>query len=144
MAKGNTRPFVNMACICENALQDKDGVLSAIRVIDTVFAELPKDLPPNAEGVLEYWCVIILKAGDLVGSFEKLNIRLIGPSGDIRQLTEKPIPTAFSGGANGINVRIKLTLGIKKYGLAWIDVLWGEDVLTSVPLDVKPLAEAPK
>jgi hypothetical protein len=101
-------------------------------------------LPSGAEAVLDYWCVISLKAGDLVGSFEKLRIRMTLPGGDVRDVTDKPMATTFTGGANGVNVRVKLTLAIKKYGLAWIDVLWGDDLLTSVPLDVKPGAEAPK
>src|ERR1043166_1784430 len=40
----SARPLIALACFCERILQEKDGVMSAIRIVDTY--NIPP-LPPN-------------------------------------------------------------------------------------------------
>jgi hypothetical protein len=136
MAK-NTTPYVALACICERVLQDKDSVMSLIRVVDTYYLTIPADAPKDATPAFEVAAVISLKSGDLVGSFNKLQIVGNNPGGERKAMTEKPIPTIFNGGAHGVNVQLNLTVVVKKFGMFWFDVLWGDEVLTRIPLDVK-------
>ena len=131
----NTKPFVALACICEKALQEKDGVLSLIRVIDTV--NVRPGTPAGIKPAIEYVAVISLKSGDIFGSFDKLQIAMRAPNGKVKRISKHTIPTMFNGGAHGVNVQIKLTIVVEEFGLFWFDVVWGDEVLTSIPLDVK-------
>lgn len=143
MAK-NTKPYVALACICEKMLQDKDGVASLIRIVDTYSLNIPPDAPKDVVPAFEVICVVSLKSGDLVGSFNKLQIVSNASDGERKNMSEKPIPTVFNGGAHGLNVRLNLTVVVKKFGLFWFDVMWGDEILTRIPLDVKSVPQPAK
>jgi hypothetical protein len=140
----NTKPFVALACVCEKALQDADGVMSLIRVIDTFFTGLQPGAPAGAFPVINFVIVVSLKSGDLKGSFDKLEIVMENPTKERKKMSDKPVRTDFTGGANGINVQINSTVEVRTFGLYWFDVLWGGDVLTRIPVEIKRLAEHSK
>jgi hypothetical protein len=48
----NTKPLVAVATLCEQILEEKDGVVSVIRVVDTYHVEPPKDLPAGKVAVI--------------------------------------------------------------------------------------------
>ena len=67
MAKPDTGPHVQLAAICEKVLEDKDNVLSLIRVVDQVTQpamgdEVPEAMPP-------FWFVkaLFIRIGTLFG-----------------------------------------------------------------------------
>src|SRR5690242_5712494 len=62
-------PFLTASVFCESALEDKDGVLSAMRIVDNVTITLPHDAPadiPSAAKPIGHMqtCVIAFKRGD--------------------------------------------------------------------------------
>lgn len=140
MAK-NTKPFVQLACVCERAVEEKDGVLTLFRVIDTVFTGLKAEAPANALPTVEFDCVVSVKSGDLVGTYNELMLRATAPGGKSENMVPQPIRTVFTGGSNGINVKVHLVLQVKTFGIMWFDVLWGTEVLTRIPLDIKQLSQ---
>lgn len=60
------------------------------------------------------------------------------PKKERKIITEKSMPMMFTGGAQGANVQIHLTLAVKDFGMYWFDVMWGDEMLTRIPLDIKP------
>jgi hypothetical protein len=66
----NTKPLVAVATLCEQILEEKDGVVSVIRVVDTYHVEPPKDLPAGKVAVIALKLLLSLKSGDLTGSHE--------------------------------------------------------------------------
>jgi hypothetical protein len=66
-------PFVQMACFCEKVLNEQDGVLSIIRVIDRLIVSTsglgaPEQMPA---GQMNFPLVVILKSGFVKGSDEQ-------------------------------------------------------------------------
>ncbi len=65
-------PFLQMAVFCEKVLQERDGVLSAIRIVDRFMhslsgAEAPEIMPPIKT---EVSILIGLKSGSVRGKQE--------------------------------------------------------------------------
>ncbi len=70
----NTKPLVCVACVCEKVLYERDGVLSAIRIVDVLYVPAqnrPSDLSDVALSVpgVSLNILVSLKSGDLKGYF---------------------------------------------------------------------------
>ncbi|MBI5285287.1 MAG: hypothetical protein HY874_09360 [Chloroflexi bacterium] len=129
-------PFVQVAAFCDRVLEDKDGTLSLIRIIDQVHHQVmgpdaPRDMPPFQ---YELAGVVCLKPGDALGrmNFEIVmerpdGTRKMGGSGSIH----------FPGGANnGVNVPLRLNVMFEQEGLYWFDIVMEEQLLTRMPVMV--------
>lgn len=137
-------PFLQAAFFCERVLQEADGVVSAIRIVDqqTQFVagpEVPNEMPPV---VLSTTVLIALKAGDARGRYG-VRIAPEAPSG--QQLPALNVPVNFLGGSGeqGIHIVLPLQMQLVEEGLYWFDVLWVDDraeeselLLTRMPLRV--------
>jgi hypothetical protein len=130
-------PHLAAAIFCERVIEDKDGVLTAIRMVDriTVTATGPAPPPEMPPTVIDLTALISLKSGDARGRY---TIRLRGeaPSG-------QPLPTAdnpvhYEGDERGANLVIRMALQVDLEGLYWFDVLHvdhdNERLLTRMPL----------
>jgi hypothetical protein len=129
-------PYLAVAVICEKALQEQDGVLSIIRIIDRVTVagmgpDVPDEMPPTQ---LQFFVVVAMKSGAARGR-HTLRLRPEDPSG--HQLGALEVPIHFEGEERGANVVVQFTLAAELEGLYWIDVLFGDDdLLTRIPLRV--------
>jgi hypothetical protein len=133
----NTQPFVAAALICERVLQEKDGVLSAIRIVDT-FTIARDELPTKgAPRVLGLSVLVILKSGALRGQ-SHLSLTIRDPDGKRNDLQEWPV--LLNGDENAAQLVLNLALGAEKLGLYWVDVVWEGNVLSSIPFRLR---EAP-
>ena len=137
----NTKPFVAAACFCEQILQEPDGVLSAIRIVDTyVIPPLPAgvEVPPDAaRGVILVRGLISLKSGDVVGA-GKVGLVMHKTTGEAVTLSpEGGWPAVLQGGEHGFNVKLNFGLGVRNFGLIWFDVTWNGEVLTRIPLRLR-------
>src|SRR5207248_1361178 len=96
-------PFVATAVLCEKVLQEKDGVVSLIRLVDRTSVtatgtDAPDEMPPIP---LSYIAAISFKAGIARGKYV-LTVRPESPSGD--PLPEVTMPVLFEGDERGVNV----------------------------------------
>ncbi|MGE0273781.1 MAG: DNA methyltransferase [Vicinamibacterales bacterium] len=134
------RPLVAVACFCENVLEDKDGVLSAIRIVDTyTISPLPDgvELPNGLQGVIALTGLVSLKSGDFKGA-GWLSIVLHKTTGETSMIgPDEGWPLILNGGEHGANLRIQMPLGVKNFGLVWFDVLWDGELLTRIPLKLQ-------
>jgi hypothetical protein len=138
----NTKPFVAVACFCENLLEESDGVLSAIRIVDTYHVQVPPNLPENTLPVIEMKGLVSLKSGDLTGSYT-VGLVMENSLGQRTQLSpEGGWPVVFNGGEHGVTLKIRFPLGVKNLGLCWFDVLFGDEVLTRIPLRLRQAEES--
>lgn len=137
-------PYLQAALICEKVLQEQDGVLSVIRVVDrhtaTVLGpEVPADMPPVAVNAT---VLVILKQGDAIGRYA-IKLRPEAPSGQQLPTLEVPVQFVEGAGEQGVNIVIPMNLQLQEEGLYWFDVIWSdprggaeEGLLTRVPLRV--------
>ncbi len=129
-------PYIQAACFCDLVIQESSGVLSLIRVIDTltrrhVAPDAPESMPPF---VHTFWMVIMLKSGNAMGRHE---LRIVPelPSG----ATEQPlsIPVHLDGGHTGHNVVMQTSFQFALEGLYWFNVDFDGERLTRIPLLVR-------
>lgn len=129
-------PYIQVACFCDMAIEDKTGVLSLIRIIDTLThternPNPPEDMPPVPfEGTF----VLMLKSGLAVGRY---NLTIVPelPSGETRDPIS--LTVHFEGEEKGQNILTKLRFVFTQEGLYWFNIYLEEDKLTAVPFRVR-------
>ena len=123
-------PYVALACLCEKALQEKDGVYSLIRIVDIFYVPEPPD-PPDEEVAVAFYAVISLRVVELEGSFD-LALQVSRPDGTDDTMME-PEKVGLSGEQQNINVIVQIAIRRFQLGQYWLNVLWDGKVLTTVP-----------
>jgi hypothetical protein len=129
-------PHVAMGLICEKVLEEKDGVLTIVRVIDRLNIQVmgagaQSSIPAGVQYTLTL--VVSLKSGDARGR-NTLGIWPELPSGE--RLPRRDMAVHFEGEDRGINAVFQIGLPVAQEGLYWFDVLLGDQVLTRIPLRI--------
>ncbi len=130
------KPYIATACICENVLQEKDNVFSAIRIVDTLHAAIPdKATAAGMVGVIEVRALVTVKsAGHPAGEY-KMRMVLNYPSNKQKELPEFTVPFK-EGSLSGHSTSLRLAVEIKEFGDYFLDVLWEGEILTRIPFRV--------
>ena len=129
-------PYIQAACFCNMALEDKTGTLSLIRIIDNVVhtevgPSPPEEMPPVPfTGKL----VLMLKSGRAIGR-HTLKVEPELPSGE----TEGNIILTihFEGEEKGQNVVTDLRYIFKHEGLYWFNIYLDDEKMTAIPFRVR-------
>lgn len=129
-------PFLQVACLCNLVIEDKRGVLSLIRIIDTLEHRAVGPSPPEDMEPVTYpmKLVLMMKSGKARGRHE-LKIVPEMPSG----LTDSTAGMSihFEGEDKGNNVVTDLNYTFTQEGLYWFHVYLEDEHLTSIPFRVK-------
>jgi hypothetical protein len=125
-------PFVSIACVCQTPLQEGNGILSIIRVLDRipVVGTTPQMQPQPLQNLI---LVVVLRSG-ILRATHKVKIVPIGPG-------EKTLPASemsvlFEGDDRGPAIILPVSLVATEEGLYWFDVYLEEQLLTRIPLRV--------
>ncbi len=142
-AEAHTGPHLVTAVLCEKVLQEQDGVLSVIRIIDRVIQsaagpEVPDQMPPFISDNLTL--LVALRADQARGRFG-IKIRPEAPGGI--QLPPVENSVTLQPGSAGVNLIMPMAFPISEEGVYWFDVFLtqpaasaAERLLTRVPLEV--------
>jgi hypothetical protein len=132
-----TGPYLIAATLCERAIQEGDGVLSLIRVVDKVTQAVagptvPDKMPPIQVNLT---LVVVLKPGEARGRY-RLGVRPEAPSG--QRLPDAELPVSFAGAPDaGANLLLGINMIAEEEGLYWFDVLLDDQLLTRTPLRIE-------
>jgi hypothetical protein len=125
-------PYVALAVFCEKVLEEKDGVLTLVRVIDRTIIQRQ-----GSEGTLEdqavgipITLVIGLKAGSAKGSHD---VQVTVESPDGQSPAKMVFPVLFESEDRGANLIMRSTLVAQHEGVYWFDVSLGGRRLTRIP-----------
>lgn len=135
MTDDRPRPLLAAAFTCERILRETDGVLTAVRLVDTFTVRRPPKLPPNLAPIVQCWILIYFKSGDTRGRYA-VSLVMRSPSGQLSPIGD-PMPIDLKGGPQGVTLAIELTFGVKEMGLHWIDVLLDGERVTSMPITLQ-------
>lgn len=131
-----TGPYIQAATLCENVIEDKMGVLSLIRLIDTLThtaagPEPPAEMPPIPWRMK---LVLMLKAGSARGRHE-VKVVPEQPSGELLQ----PIVLTvhMEGEERGQNLIADVAFTFTMEGLYWFNVYFDDTLFTKMPFRVK-------
>jgi hypothetical protein len=135
MKDGIGGPFLQMAVFCEKVLQEKDGVMSAIRIVDRFIQVVP---PANVQGMippsrLDLSIVVAIKSGDVSRKAE-LKIIPRAPSGE--ELPGFSGQVLLEGDDRGVNIVVRYLFEGKEEGIYWFDVKLDGQLLTKMPLRI--------
>ncbi|MGO8761578.1 MAG: hypothetical protein ACLP2P_02310 [Desulfobaccales bacterium] len=135
MKDGIGGPFLAVALFCERVLQEKDGVLSAIRIIDRfIHTVVGEDVPDKMPSFKVQMSILIgFKSGDAKGKSE-LRIKPNTPSG--KALPVFSVPILLEGADKGANVNIGYAFEATEEGLYWFDVMLNDKLFTRMPLSI--------
>ncbi len=130
-------PYLSAALLCELVIEDRQGSLSAIRIVDRYEVRaIGPDVPDNMPELNERWrgnLLISFKSGQARGRHE-VRIRPESPSG--MRLPEIAHPVIFEGDERGYNLIAPLGLRLDQEGLYWFDILMDGRLVTRVPLRI--------
>lgn len=129
-------PFIQAAALCEQVIEDKAGVLSLIRIIDTIThtearPDAPIDMPPITYPMK---MVIMLKSGRAHGRYE-LKIVPELPSGETKSTLTQSIQ--LEGEERGTNNIINMLFTFTMEGLYWFNIYLDDSLLTRIPMRIK-------
>jgi hypothetical protein len=129
-------PFIQAATLCDQVIEEKSGVLSLIRVIDTVMhtearPDAPTEMPPVTYPLK---LVIMLKSGRARGRHE-IKVFPEMPSGEVKEPFVQSVQ--MDGEERGANSVINLMFTGTMEGLYWFNVHFDDALLTRIPLRVK-------
>src|SRR5688572_3173409 len=116
-------PWVSFAVLCEKTIEDKNGRLSLINIVDqiNVSATPSQDVPEQMPQVtLKLIAAVGFKAGILKGQND-IKLALLKPSGEPGPSIT--ISLLFQGDERGTNFLTEMNLNLNEEGLYWIDVL---------------------
>lgn len=130
-----TLPYIAAALLCEKVLQEKDEVISIMRIVDRLQYRV-EGLPPGVKPIVNLQGLIMLKSGPVSGE-HTVTIVAERPNGERKELNRLPI--VLRGKDYGHNIILNLGLGVEQDGLYWFDVLFDGDVLSRIPITVSQL-----
>lgn len=140
-------PYVTAALICERVIQEKDGVLSAIRIVDRAEVKvLVNDPDVKLQDVapgISLSGLISIKSGSFKGD-GVISVEGETPSGTTKQLADFPVKLEGDDDS-GQNVVLALVIGVKEDGLHWFNIRFNNSLLSRIPLRlVRVLEQVPQ
>jgi hypothetical protein len=128
-------PFLIDAMLCEKILEEKDGVKSAIRMVDRITRTVLGPDPPSQMEPFDYEITLLIrfKSGRTRGTYP-LKIVFVQPSGESRT---QAISINFEGEDDrGVDIVAPLRINLPLTGVYWIEVYLQDEFLTKVPMRV--------
>jgi hypothetical protein len=125
-------PYLSSALLCEKALQETDGVVSVIRIVDRWTVSGPTEEMPQT--AIQTTMVLMFKSGFHRGP-GRLTVTPISPR-DARLLAME-IPVHFEGDEDrGVNVVIPMAFPVQEPGVYWFEVALDGQIVSHIPLRV--------
>jgi len=123
-------PHITAALVCDRVLEEKDGTLTAVRIIDRVTFLVGPDgeLVAPAHPIT---FLISLKSDAARGSFT-LELHREKPSGEAALVLSAPVH--LEGEERGVNLVLNAGFEPDQAGLYWYDVYFEGERLTRMPL----------
>jgi hypothetical protein len=144
--KKRAKPFLASAFFCERLVEEKDGVISVMRIVDTLTITqfllatptpvpvIPVDqqsMPPIGSQILIF---VSFKSGDAKGKYF-CQLFVVTPDGKRDPITEKS-PMIFLGKEHGVNMRVNVPVPTQE-GLYWFEVMVDGSLVTKMPLRIR-------
>jgi hypothetical protein len=126
-------PSLRIAALCERVLEEKDGALSLIRLIDRLVitvegTNVPRELPPGQVPV-----TAVMSWINGLGNYEA-KIYVDFPDGSSFESMTVPF---FLDSLDKIqNVIVRLVIPVKRPGVYWFNFMLGDEIKSRLPLRV--------
>jgi hypothetical protein len=134
MPEQSMRPYVQVAAICQAALQEPNRFLSLIRIINRfpVHGNTPTMQPQPLHNLV---MVIVLRSGEMKMKCQ-LKVTVEPPNHPEQRDPLIDTSALFEGDDRGVQMVVPLMYTAREEGLYWFEVSVEQDVLTRIPLRV--------
>lgn len=128
----NPGPFLTAALICDRVLQESDGTLSVIRLIDEI------TLADGAATALDVALLVCLKGGAPGATHQVRVVARLPEGGGAHEVGSHSLELGSlqPDGVPGANLVVQLKLALERAGVYWFDVEMDGRRLTATPLQV--------
>jgi hypothetical protein len=138
-------PYLTAALFCERVMEEKDKVLTAFRIMDSIIIVLPPNAPPDfpSEGnrlPVYFDGLVSLKTGKSPGE-HSVRVDMISPSGK-RSTNDKQIVTLSQEEHGGANLTIHHSVSLKQGGLFYFEVFIDDRLATRIPFRIDVVRSA--
>lgn len=127
-------PFLAAALFCERVIEDKEGVLTLVRIVDRVVNTAIGSGTPSVMPAARISLNLLLafKSGDARGRHD-VQIHAEEPSG-LRKTVAHTMSIFFEGEDRGANLIVNLSFEAPQEGLYWFDIFLDDVRVTRIPL----------
>lgn len=127
-------PYLTAAFFCERVIEDKEGILTAVRIVDRVVQTAigvgtPEEMPATAVSLT---LLVAFKSGQARGRHD-VQVVVESPAG-LRSQVAPAYSILLEGEDRGANLVLNLSFSAQQEGLYWFDVLLDGARFTRVPL----------
>lgn len=132
------KPYLAAAFFCEKVLEQKDDVISVIRIVDTFWVTIPPNMPSDVKPAIQITGLLSFKKATPGQEAEKHEVRMkmVSPSGKAPPVVSREI-NFKPGEIAGHNLIIGFNLGVEEFGLFQLQVSVDDDeIITRVPFRV--------
>ena len=132
-------PFLTMAALCRDVIEDQQGNLSLIRMVSKITATghgptASEEMPPVR---IPLFFVVTLKTGEAEGT-HKLMVDLLAPTGGVTPIYEDDALVLARGtGSSGNNTVVRISVAYASEGVYWFRVFFDDVFITQVPLEIQ-------
>jgi hypothetical protein len=112
-------PLAAAVFLCEQVIEDKDGIVSIIRLLDVVEVRASESVPPEKR-VIQFKVLAMTKYRIDAPITGRAELRFLRPSGEISNAGIEPIPfdlTPQADGAVGFNILTTINFVAKEPGV---------------------------
>ncbi len=129
-------PYLSAAFLCEKVLEEKDGVKSAIRIIDRITRTQISPNPSMDMEPFDYSVVLLLKfKSGWARGIHTIKIQIVKPSGE--SAPEVSNNVLFEGEEDrGIDIVANMMIKLDQTGIYWIHIYLNNEKITQIPLRV--------
>jgi len=130
-------PFLAAAFFCDKVLDEKDDVLSAIRIVNkiTLTASSPEITLEINPAKINLMGLVSIRAGGVKGNHK---IKVMSDSEILSEPSQIAVDISFDGNDDATNnVIITLGIEVKREGMIWFGVFFDDKLLTKMPLRIQ-------
>jgi len=148
MSEGRRLPWIAAALFCERVLEEKDDVLTIVRVIHkATVAAMDREgrLKPISEEKgfpIPLTAFIAFRASGEPTGPHSLRLVAHSPSGKTHDAGSYPDAIRFVADDQAFNLVVNMGVTAREAGLYWFDVLLDEELVTRIPLQIQ-FAQSP-
>ncbi|MHB1756474.1 MAG: DUF6941 family protein [Leptospirillum sp.] len=127
--KDSGKVYLAAAFICERILEEKDGIKTAVRILDKIRGI-------DTETIFAAFTLFIkLRCIDKTGSF-KVSFRLHSPDGSEEDIPAMQMIGVLSPGNKSLDFIVDTGYSFNEAGLYWFFVFLNDEPLTEIPLEI--------
>lgn len=145
--KKDSQPILFAAFFCEKVIEEKDGVVSCMRIVDTINLSLPPDAPTNVPSKerpipIQLFGLLSFRRNEGRKLKHEVELKTVNQSGEEKNLGKHAIK--FGKEKISIaNLILRPHFLVTEPGVIWTEVFMNGELKMRMPLQVKVNREAP-